>query len=86
MVIFIVNILPCKPCYTAKEQGEGMTKIGILHPGEMGVSIAASAVNSGHHVYWAMADRSDKTRQRANEHVLLGLEFVGTLPYLRDYF
>lgn len=51
-----------------------MTKIGILHPGEMGVSIAASAVNSGHKVYWTMADRSVKTRQRANEHDLIGLE------------
>ncbi len=29
------------------------TPIGILHPGEMGVSIAASAKNGGHSVYWA---------------------------------
>ena len=34
-----------------------MRKIGILHPGEMGVSIAASAINSGHQVYW-VSDRS----------------------------
>lgn len=30
-----------------------MTKIGILHPGEMGISVAASAINNGHQVYWA---------------------------------
>jgi len=28
-------------------------KIGILHPGNMGISIAASAQNSGHAIYWA---------------------------------
>jgi 3-hydroxyisobutyrate dehydrogenase-like beta-hydroxyacid dehydrogenase len=28
-------------------------RIGFLHPGEMGVSIAASAQNSGHQVFWA---------------------------------
>ncbi|RIK31992.1 MAG: phosphogluconate dehydrogenase [Anaerolineae bacterium] len=44
-----------------------MTNIGILHPGEMGVSIAASAVNSGHNVYWASEGRSDKTRARAEK-------------------
>ena len=51
-----------------------MTKIGILHPGEMGVSIAASAVNSGHEVYWVSANRSDKTRRRAGEHGLLEVD------------
>ena len=39
-----------------------MSKIGILHPGEMGVSIAASAVNSGHEVYWVSMGRSEQTR------------------------
>jgi 3-hydroxyisobutyrate dehydrogenase-like beta-hydroxyacid dehydrogenase len=29
-----------------------MQRIGILHPGEMGISIAASAKNSGCEVYW----------------------------------
>ncbi len=38
-----------------------MAKIGILHPGEMGISIAASATNSGHEVYWASESRSNKT-------------------------
>ena len=47
-----------------------MTNIGILHPGEMGVSIAASAVNNGHNVYWASEGRSDKTRARAEKYHL----------------
>ena len=48
-----------------------MTKIGILHPGEMGISIAASAINNGHQVYWASENRSDKTRLRAEKYGLL---------------
>lgn len=56
-----------------------MNKIGILHPGEMGVSVAASAINSGHQVYWASQGRSDKTRLRAQKHNLAEIE---TLPKL----
>lgn len=44
--------------------------IGILHPGEMGISIAASAVNGGHRVYWLPEGRSEKTRTRAEQHQL----------------
>lgn len=47
-----------------------MSNIGILHPGEMGISIAASAINSGHQVYWSSQGRSDKTRARAEKHNL----------------
>lgn len=56
-----------------------MAKIGILHPGNMGVSIAASAVNSGHEVYWVSESRSDKTRCRADKHNLIE---VGSLNLL----
>jgi len=45
-----------------------MKNIGILHPGEMGISIAASAINAGHQVYWLSEGRSDKTRARAEKH------------------
>jgi 3-hydroxyisobutyrate dehydrogenase-like beta-hydroxyacid dehydrogenase len=48
-----------------------MSKIGILHPGEMGISIAASAINSGHQIYWMSHRRSDKTRARAEKHNLI---------------
>lgn len=48
-----------------------MTKIGVLHPGEMGISIAASATNSGHQVYWLSEGRSEKTRARAENYLLI---------------
>src|SRR5574341_2371720 len=51
-----------------------MSKIGILHPGEMGISVAASAINSGHQLYWTSIGRSDKTRTRAEKHNLI--EFI----------
>jgi len=50
-----------------------MSEIGILHPGNMGVAIAASAYSNGHHVYWASEGRSKDTRQRAEEHSLVDL-------------
>ncbi len=40
-------------------------RIGILHPGEMGISIAASAQNSGCEVYWASEGRRQQTCERA---------------------
>ena len=51
-----------------------MTKIGILHPGEMGISVAASAINNGYQVYWASENRSDKTRLRAEKYGLIELD------------
>jgi 3-hydroxyisobutyrate dehydrogenase-like beta-hydroxyacid dehydrogenase len=53
--------------------------IGILHPGDMGISVAASARNSGHTVYWASEGRSPQTRERAEKH---GLVEAGSLPHL----
>ena len=41
--------------------------VGILHPGQMGVSIAASIQNGGHTVYWASEGRSPETHNRANK-------------------
>ena len=48
-----------------------MSKIGVLHPGEMGISVAASAIKNGHQVYWVSQGRSDKTRARAEKHNLI---------------
>ena len=53
--------------------------VGILHPGAMGISVAASAKNSGNTVYWASAGRSADSRRRAEEH---GLSEVETLADL----
>jgi len=53
--------------------------IGILHPGAMGISVAASALHSGHQVCYASEGRSEATRARATEHHLHDL---GTLAAL----
>jgi len=54
-------------------------KIGILHPGAMGISLAASAQNSGHTVYWASAGRSAQTHERAEEHNLVEVRSLNEL-------
>jgi len=56
-------------------------KIGILHPGEMGAAIAASACNSGMDVYWCSEGRSAATLERANS---LGLNALPSLQSLCD--
>ncbi len=53
--------------------------IGLLHPGEMGISVAASLQNAGHTVYWVSAGRSDQTRARAGQYALRD---AGTLAAL----
>ena len=53
--------------------------VGILHPGNMGIFVAASAQNSGCQVHWASEGRSAQTRERAEEH---GLRDVRTLSDL----
>ncbi len=50
--------------------------IGILHPGDMGISIAAAAQREGKRVLWASEGRSAETRTRAEQH---GLQDVGSL-------
>jgi 3-hydroxyisobutyrate dehydrogenase-like beta-hydroxyacid dehydrogenase len=54
-------------------------RVGVIHPGAMGVSVAASAVNSGHTVYWASQGRSAETCTRAEKH---SLQDVGTIGQL----
>lgn len=56
-----------------------MTKLGILHPGEMGVSIAACAIGNGHQVHWVSQNRSDRTRQRAVSHQLMEVNSLARL-------
>jgi 3-hydroxyisobutyrate dehydrogenase-like beta-hydroxyacid dehydrogenase len=45
--------------------------LGILHPGEMGISVAVSAQRSGHTVFWASQGRSPATHARAQSHALV---------------
>ena len=54
-------------------------RIGILHPGNMGVFVAASAQNSGCEVYWVSEGRSDQTLERAAK---FNLRDAGTLSDL----
>ena len=49
-------------------------KIGILHPGAMGISLAASAQAGGHQVFWLPEGRSSKTRERATAYGLSELK------------
>jgi len=44
-----------------------MADIAILHPGQMGISVAASAQNSGNTVHWVSEGRSQQTRDRAEK-------------------
>ncbi len=54
-------------------------RIGIVHPGQMGITIAISARNSGKEVYWASDGRSAATRERASQ---ADLHDSGTLAKL----
>ena len=54
-------------------------RIGVLHPGEMGVSVAATLRNGGHQVYWVSEGRSAETAERAQAQQL---EDVGSLRQL----
>jgi 3-hydroxyisobutyrate dehydrogenase-like beta-hydroxyacid dehydrogenase len=42
-------------------------KVGILHPGMMGICVAATVQNSGHTVFWASEGRSRQTQERAEK-------------------
>ena len=56
-----------------------LKKVGILHPGMMGISVAAAIQNGGHQVYWASQGRSGQTRDRADKYQL---DDAGTLKKL----
>jgi 3-hydroxyisobutyrate dehydrogenase-like beta-hydroxyacid dehydrogenase len=56
-----------------------MANLGILHPGQMGISVAASAKNSGCTVYWVGAGRSAQSHARAEQQ---GLRDAGSLASL----
>lgn len=53
--------------------------IGILHPGAMGISVAACALRSGQRVCYASEGRSNATRARASEHKLQDLKSLAEL-------
>lgn len=45
--------------------------IGILHPGDMGISVTTSAQKNGHRVFWVSAHRSEETKARAEKFNLI---------------
>jgi 3-hydroxyisobutyrate dehydrogenase-like beta-hydroxyacid dehydrogenase len=53
--------------------------VGILHPGEMGSSLGAALVATGHCVHWVQAGRSAATVQRAQDAGLQGVESLAEL-------
>ena len=55
------------------------TSIGFLHPGAMGVSLAASAMATGCEACWVSAGRSSATHARAEEHKLTPLSSLEEL-------
>ncbi len=53
--------------------------IGFLHPGAMGISLAATARNTGHKTYWASQQRSPDTRLRAQKQGLVEVQRIAEL-------
>src|SRR5690242_10988231 len=58
-------------------------RIGILHPGEMGISLAVAAQNCGCAVHWASEGRSTQTRERAAKFRLHDVETLAALCQCR---
>jgi 3-hydroxyisobutyrate dehydrogenase-like beta-hydroxyacid dehydrogenase len=54
-------------------------KIGVIHPGVMGICVAATIQNSGHEVYWVSDGRSPQSRKRAEDYGLGDAESLATL-------
>ena len=51
---------------TMKETVMSGQTVGLLHPGEMGVSIGAAVKTGGHEVAWVSRERGPATRERAS--------------------
>lgn len=53
--------------------------VGIIHPGEMGISVAATVQNSGYSVAWASEGRSPQTGARAEKYALYDVHSLSRL-------
>jgi 3-hydroxyisobutyrate dehydrogenase-like beta-hydroxyacid dehydrogenase len=58
--------------------------IGVLHPGEMGATVAAAARANGSRVLWASEERSPQTRERAAAAGLEDAKILGSLCAASD--
>ncbi|MFV2090810.1 MAG: hypothetical protein ACC642_09140, partial [Pseudomonadales bacterium] len=54
-------------------------KLGVLHPGAMGVTIGAALKASGHEVLWLKEGRGEETVRRATEAGLVSVPAIGEL-------
>jgi len=61
-----------------------MSKVGILHPGSMGTTIGMALQANGHEVLWASAERSEKTRARAESMGMRDVETVANMATEAD--
>ena len=61
-----------------------MTRIGLLHPGDMGASVGAAACSNGHTVFWASVGRTESTYARARRAKLQDIETVAALVKASD--
>jgi len=64
------------PLEDFEEMANRNITVGLLHPGEMGVTVGATVVAGGTRVVWASEGRSASTQSRAVE---AGLDDVGSL-------
>ena len=60
------------------------SRVGILHPGEMGASIGAAAVSAGAHGVWASTGRSAITHRRAEEAGLADCVSIDAMVEISD--
>jgi 3-hydroxyisobutyrate dehydrogenase-like beta-hydroxyacid dehydrogenase len=60
------------------------TTVGVLHPGDMGATVAASARANGLRVLWASEERSPRTRERAAAAGLEDAKSLGPLVAVSD--
>ena len=58
--------------------------VGLLHPGQMGVTIGAAAKQAGNEVLWVSRDRGPATRERAGNAVLSQREELSQLVEAAD--
>lgn len=61
-----------------------MTTLGVLHPGSMGVAVAAQALRSGAEVLWCPDGRSVSTRERAEQHGLTPVRALSEMTERAD--
>ena len=58
---------------------DGMTTIGLLHPGSMGSSIGAATRASGARVIWASDGRSEASKKRAEQDDLEDVDWLNAI-------